>query len=328
MRNLFIVFFLFTYLTTFSQVSDFESINFEIADNTAKLHEGNSLDNLPILSYELTHNLTTDVEKFRSIFYWVCHNINGDDTQDTKVTNKRKKLFNDSIAYKNWNNQHKEKFFKRLFKQKKTVCTGYAYLIKELCFFAKIECKMIDGYGRNIEANVESLDLINHTWNEVKLNNKWYLCDATWASGYSDEKGNFIKEFNEGYFLASPDIFYKNHILINQFDFYQNNKKLPPLVYGEALKYDINPIYPKELSFSKTKNEEFNLEFTSNNNLNLDLIYVAYQLRAKEIKIPVLELNKNEKNYKIKLKFNSKGKYDIHIKYKNEYIYTYIVTIN
>lgn len=82
-----------------AQVSDFKSIDFTRADNIAKLNEGDPLDNLTLLAYKLTNKLPTQIEKFRAIYIWVCHNIKGDKRQFTLVNKNRKKLKNDSISF-------------------------------------------------------------------------------------------------------------------------------------------------------------------------------------------------------------------------------------
>ncbi|HIC30687.1 MAG TPA: hypothetical protein EYO76_02100, partial [Flavobacteriaceae bacterium] len=129
----------------FAQVKDFKSTDFTIADNVAKLNHGKELDNLPLLAHELTYKLDSDVEKFRAIYTWVCSNIKGDLSVSDKVLYKRKKHKNDSLSYTQWNNNYLKKALKKLFKHKKTMCTGYAYLIKQLCFLANIKCEIIDG---------------------------------------------------------------------------------------------------------------------------------------------------------------------------------------
>lgn len=212
MKRLFIILFIFLSSITNAQVSDFKDIDFAKADNVAKLNQGHSLQNLPILAHTLTKNLSTDVEKFRAIYVWVSNNISGDSNVESKIFRKRNKFKTDSIGYVNWNNQYQKTAFKKLLKQKRTMCTGYAYLIKELSFLANIECVIVDGYGRSVFSNVESLDMANHSWNAVKLNNKWYLCDATWSSGYFLDHV-FIKDYNDGYFLADPVLFAKTIIL-------------------------------------------------------------------------------------------------------------------
>ena len=56
-----------------AQQSDFNTINFEKADAVANKYKGESLESLPILSYNLTNTLATDVEKFRAISYLKIH---------------------------------------------------------------------------------------------------------------------------------------------------------------------------------------------------------------------------------------------------------------
>jgi len=76
---------IFTFkFSLYAQVSDFESIDFTRADNRARLYQGEPLDNLPVLAYKLTNTLPTQVEKFRAIFFWVCHNIKADHAQHSK----------------------------------------------------------------------------------------------------------------------------------------------------------------------------------------------------------------------------------------------------
>ena len=194
-----------------AQISDFKDVDFTKANNTAKRNHGRSLKNLPLLVHHLTSNLDTDVEKFRSIYLWVCQNIDGDASQHKKVYKQRKKLSGDNDRYLEWNNDFKIEAFEILKKRKKTMCTGYAYLIKELCFIADIKCEIIDGYGRSFDRNVEALEMVNHSWNAVKLDNRWYLCDPTWSSGFMVNGDLFVRNYNNGYFLTEPELFAKSN---------------------------------------------------------------------------------------------------------------------
>lgn len=315
-----------------AQVSDFKNIDFTIADNTAMLHEGKGLENLPLLAYHLTHKLPTDVEKFRAIYTWVCQNIKGDARQDSKVTKQRKKLKNDSVAYLKWNDTYKKIAFATLLKNKKTMCTGYAYLIKELCFIANIECKIINGYGRSTEGNIKELELVNHSWNAVKLDNKWYLCDATWSSGYMMNYSRFVQDYNDGYFLTDPVLFAKNH--------YPSQKKwlldttliaseftASPLVYGETFTHKIIPITPKEMESTYEVNEEIRFRFKTLKTINSNKIALIQYSGMLEKAFPIYDL-KNENGY---LSFTSqitqKGDYDVHLKMADDIIATYTISI-
>ena len=49
--------------------------------------------------------------------------------------------------------------------------------------FANIECVIIDGYGKTAQNPIDTHSTPNHSWNAVKLNGDWFLCDATWSAG-------------------------------------------------------------------------------------------------------------------------------------------------
>ncbi len=327
----FILFLVFN--STIAQVSDFKSIDFTIANNTAKLNAGSSLDNLPLLAHNLTNKLDTDAEKFRAIYLWVCNNIKGDATQHNKISKKRKQFQNDSIQYMQWNNQYKKTVFKKLFKNKKTMCTGYAYLIKELCFLANIDCKIINGYGRSTRANIERLELANHSWNAVKINNKWYLCDATWSSGYMSNESTFVHAYNDGYFLTDPVLFAKNHYpidtkwLLNE-TLTASNFTIAPIVYSKTFKHKILPVSPKELNVITNKNEAVTFSFKSLKTVANDNVSLILFSGINVIPFNIYDL-KNENNlvsFKTKFKYN--GFYDVHLKIGKDIVATYTIEVN
>ncbi|KAG1657647.1 Kyphoscoliosis peptidase [Nymphon striatum] len=169
--------------TTKRNRADFSTIDFAKADSVAFIHKGESLENLPVLTHNLTANLTTDAEKFRAIYTWVCTNIENDYGSFLKTSSKRKKFAEDRDAFLEWNNSFTPKVFEKLVNEKKTACTGYAYLISELANLANLKCKIVNGYGRTATLRLDENSIPNHSWNAVELNNKWYLCDATWSAG-------------------------------------------------------------------------------------------------------------------------------------------------
>jgi hypothetical protein len=332
MKNAFFFFLIFIINSSNAQVSDFKTIDFTLADNIAKLNEGSSLYNLPLLAHKLTFKLPTEAEKFRAIYTWVCNNITGDSNQHNKVSKKRRKLKNDSIGYIKWNNEYKKIAFKKLLKYKKTMCTGYAYLIKELCFLANIKCKIVNGYGRAVESNIEKLESVNHSWNAVKLNNKWYLCDATWSSGYMINESLFVQDYNDGYFLTDPILFAKNHFPIQKKWFLNDNLIntefiASPIVYGKTFEHKIIPISPKELNTTTKKNEEISFIFKLLKNISTDKISLIqiYGINKKPFKIYNL---KNENGLiMFNYTFTHKGFYDVHLKIENDIVATYTIKV-
>ncbi|MDR1762055.1 MAG: hypothetical protein LBR55_06355 [Bacteroidales bacterium] len=136
--------------------------------------------------YPLTKDLQTDHEKFRVLFRWITDNIAYSYGNRTMDANK-------------------------VVRNKKAVCAGYASLLKEMSNSAGIKCEIIEGCAKTRVYDIgRKQKKSNHAWNAVNLYGKWYLVDATWASGYYD-KGKFLKVFKEQHYLTSPKILIKSH---------------------------------------------------------------------------------------------------------------------
>jgi transglutaminase/protease-like cytokinesis protein 3 len=332
MKNSFLFISFFALNSAIAQISDFKEIDFTVADNMAKLYEGSSLDNLALLAHNLTFKLPTDVEKFRAIYTWVCNNIDGDPKQDNEVIEKREAYKNDSIAFLKWNNEYKKIAFEKLFNQKKTMCTGYAYLIKELCFMANLESVIVDGYGRTTTTNVENLELANHSWNAVKLNNKWYLVDPTWSSGYFDDYNLFVNDYNDGYFLTDPILFAKSHYPLDK-KWLLNDALInttfssSPMVYGETYKHKIFPISPSEMHVSSTRNAEIEFSFKSSKKIDLDKVTMMQYKGVKEKPFKIYDLKNEDGLITFKYKFKYKKHYDVHLKIEDDIVATYTVNV-
>lgn len=327
-----IFFFVFSYHISNAQISDFKSVNFTRADYIAKKNKGMGLDNLPLLAHNLTSKLPTEVEKFRAIYIWVCQNIKADINQQNKIFRKHKKFKDDSIGYIKWNNSYLKTTFKRLLKDKKTMCTGYAYLIKELSFLSNIECEIINGYGRSVASNIDELELANHSWNAVKLNNKWYLCDPTWSSGYTINS-TFIKDYNDGYFLTDPTLFSKSHYPIEKKWLLNNttstsNFVSSPLIYGETYEHKIIPISPSEMNIKAIKSHEINFSFKSLKDISEDSISLIKFIGTKEHPLEIYNLKNENGTITFQCKFKRKGYYDIHLKIKNDVVATYVIKVS
>lgn len=325
---------IFLVLTTYSysQISDFNAINFKKADNIAKLNYGNSLENLPVLAYNLTSKLNTDVEKFRAIYFWVSNNITIDANLSDKVLSKRKRFKNDSLNFLKWNDIFQKTIFKKLLKHKRTMCTGYAYLIKELCFFANIQCKIINGYARTASTNTKKLELANHSWNAVKLNNKWYLSDATWSSGYVDN-GKFIKNYNNGYFLTDPVLFSKNHYPLKKkwlldTKLISSSFKVIPIVYSETFKHKVIPVFPEKMYINVYKNDAIKFSLKTLKPINDKKISLIQFIGDKESYFNINNLRIIDNKISFTTTLKHKGFYDIHLKIDNDIVASYTFKVS
>lgn len=168
-------------------------------------------DSPEALSFRLTAPYTTELEKVRSIFYWITDNISYNTLrfQRPHVT-----YFDDGFESMRDNDSVLQPLDDRVaevvLKRRYALCDGYARLFKSLCDHAGIQAVVIAGYARtNFGSNQFRC---NHKWNAVMIDSNWYLLDATWASGYLSFSGNtFTKSYNDNYFLASPKSFINDH---------------------------------------------------------------------------------------------------------------------
>ena len=327
-------FFFFFNLTTKAQQSDFNTINFIKADAVANQYKGENLKSLPILSYNLTNTLTTDIEKFRAIYRWVCANIENDYNAYIKNKKVRKRLAKDSLKLATWNVDFTKQSFKKLLKEQKTVCTGYAYLIKELANLADIKCEIINGYGRTTDVNIGELSIPNHSWNAVQLNTKWYLCDATWSSGIYDLNNyKFEFDYNNGYFLTDPNLFVKNHYPVDT-KWLLTDKIIPinnflngPIVYATTFKEGIIPIVPVTLHLDAKQKQEIIFSLKELTRIDVNDITVEISSGTNKKWVDPIVTRNSEGLIEVKHTFDNRGSYDFHIKLREEYLVTYTVKV-
>ncbi|MBL7871159.1 MAG: hypothetical protein JNM78_06075 [Cyclobacteriaceae bacterium] len=215
MKRFWFILFVFYCFSVRGQVSDFRTTNFHDADSIADRYAAHSLIDIKTLSDKLTSSLPTDQEKFRAIYKWVCSNIEAD--YELLILNKKNRstLKGEELTY--WNKTFNKMVFETLLQERKTICTGYAYLVRELAFHAGLTCVVVNGYAKPTGIDRSVLGTVNHSWNVIQLNGKSYVCDATWSSGiFSVSAGKFLKKYNNQYFLMEPTLFYKSHYTPDQ----------------------------------------------------------------------------------------------------------------
>lgn len=182
-------------LVSFSSVNVREDVNVNSPDS---------------LSHLLTEPYTTELEKVRSIFFWITDHI----SYNTIRYQPRVAYADDDVE----SDYDADTVFKSLdervaritLKRRYALCDGYARLFKSLCDHAGITSEVITGYARTNFGNNQFR--CNHKWNAVMIDSNWYLLDATWASGYLSFSGeNFIRDYNANYFLTPPKYFVQDH---------------------------------------------------------------------------------------------------------------------
>ncbi len=320
---------------SYGQQSNFSEIDFKKADSVAQSYKGASLDNLPLLVYDLTGGFTTDVEKFRALYTWVCTNIENDYGAYIRTSNKRKKLSKDREGFLEWNQSFTPKVFEKLLATKKTACTGYAYLIKEMANLSGLQCKIIDGYGRTATLSLNKDSNANHSWNAILLQNKWYLCDATWSAGLivvEEDGPRFKSQYLDGYFLADPKLFIKNHYPLD--GTWALLESIPsfsqfiegPVVYKEAFSAKIIPTAPHQMQLEIVKNKLVTFEMNAPSLVTKEQLSLLLVHNGATKKIQP-EITINNKTYTLKHRFEKVGSFDVHLRYKDAIVATYVVKV-
>ena len=103
------------------------------------------------------------------------------------------------------------------FLYNKGVCSSYANTFQILCNKLGYECYSVRGSSIDINGTIDKTDNYDfgsdHMWNIIKIGNKWYWVDPTWADAnavdsYGNDKMQYI---NYSYFLVPDEIFFIDH---------------------------------------------------------------------------------------------------------------------
>lgn len=319
--------------TLYAQISDFAQTDFKKADSLADAYPQYSLKDLKGLSDKLTLPLSTEEEKFRAIYKWICNNIENDYGLYLKNEHKRKTIKN-AEDLKVWNEKFTARVFQELLNKQKTVCTGYAYLLRELSYHAGLSAVIINGYGRTTAANIRGSGSINHSWNGVRIRGKWYLCDATWSAGAMDTKAMvYIKKFDVSYFLADPRLFVRNHYPSDSSWMLLKDKPTlkeflyRPVIYSSIYKFSITQLLPATFDVVAVKDETVSFEFTSDSDNTISDVKLYVTGRGAPVSVPSKPCRGPDSMYRIGYTFATKGTYVVHVLLDNSVAWTYSVLV-
>jgi transglutaminase/protease-like cytokinesis protein 3 len=172
--------------------------------NLTDMHDADDLTDT------LTSIFNTDSDKVRAIYFWVTQYISYD---LKRCENNMDIILEHDHDIDKDGNLEKNRMIKQTLRRKRGVCQDYADLFAYMCNYANIKCEVITGLGVSA-AQGWALALMgngsNHAWNAVLMDNKWYLIDPTWASGYF-MGDRFKRRRDDYYYLTPPAELIKNH---------------------------------------------------------------------------------------------------------------------
>ena len=177
-------------------------------------HIDNKIGSIPAANTEtLAKRLaalgTTDREKVRAIFRWITENI------EYNVRPIGRKKNTPALFYEEPDDSSaplpplNERVAAKVLYKGVAFCEGYSRLFKALCDHAGIKAEIIYGYARTNSNNRRFG--VNHTWNAVYFDSVWHLLDVTWASGVVTFANEYIRQYNDFYFLTPPEQFIYDH---------------------------------------------------------------------------------------------------------------------
>lgn len=333
MKYFLIIGFIFSLFGLSAQSLDFLDTDFSRADSIALSNSNLKLTNPEKLSEILTKDLNSELEKFRVIFRWITNNISYDTRMYALLKRKENKLKYDRKKLLEWRKKFKKKIYKRTLRRKIAICEGYSRVLETMCRHVGISCETISGYPRNENSRI-GLGKPDHAWNAVKINNKWYLADATWASGYVNSSGHyFTRRFNKIYFLTDPSYFIADHYPIDKSWILLLNKPslneflCSPIKLEGFYKKKLVHFSPKEGIIKINRDSTFSFSFTSNaskiSTVSTELISKSVEYSNNHYQLS----QSNEGYYVFKHKFVEKGsfKFYIYIDSKATFVYDVLV---
>lgn len=188
------------------------SQDYKAVDNLTGTYPG-SFTKPEMLAALINKDFSTPQDKARAIYSWIAKNVK----YDLEILKSNGSGI--AFSYKNEAERiAKEKKFKSdislvAIRDNKAICHGYAALYETLCNLTGIECLTVTGSLKAYPGQIGTLPKINdHAWNVVKINGSWKFIDTTLASGSLEgNNGEFVADYNEGFFFTSPELFFLNH---------------------------------------------------------------------------------------------------------------------
>ncbi|PSG90069.1 transglutaminase domain-containing protein [Aurantibacter aestuarii] len=185
--HLVILLFLGTTIYGFSQIKARPGVNYEHEFDYShkKLYK-----DIHHLALKITAQESTKEHKVKAIYLWLVKHIAYD--YELRSNRSLQKAFYIS----------EEHVVEKVLERKKALCGGVAFLFERLCFAIGVEAETVHGYTDATKDFTKP----NHSWNVVKLYNKWNVLDITWSQNESN-----LNQPDLYWYQTEPKEFVKTH---------------------------------------------------------------------------------------------------------------------
>ena len=227
-----------------------------------------SFSNPEKLAKKINEDFDSELLKARAIYTWIASNIRYDVNEYFSKQKVYKFTYSTEEERKAIEKQLADDLARETLKKKKGVCAGYSNLFNRMCELTGLESEVIAGTSKTFPGNIgEEPGRNDHAWNAVKIDNEWYLVDATWGAGSVEyQKRKFMPKFRSIYFMTPPEKFFMNHFPENPdwllVDKDESEFSRLPLYYPQYLETDLTIIKPGNgiISTKPGKEIEFNFQ--------------------------------------------------------------------
>ena len=163
---------------------------YDAIDKTMDAIPGQNENTTESIANYISRNFITQDDKIRAAFYWTASNI----SYDSKAINLIK-------IYT------KEEKINSALKTRKGVCMHYSEVFNDIVTKMGMKSYVIDGYTKQSG----EIARLSHAWTACMIDEKWYLVDVTWGSGYIKDNV-YYKKLNNIYYKSSATAFLKTHM--------------------------------------------------------------------------------------------------------------------
>jgi len=140
----------------------------------------------------LQTNFPDDLQRVKALYCWLATRVVYD------VEMARRPVIVESL----------DEVVRVTLSSRKGVCQHYAETFTAVCRAMEIPAFTVHGYTR-IDGKILSNQ--GHAWNVAKIGETWYLFDASWGSGFVEDR-LFRKAFSWEYYMIQPDSLIRTHI--------------------------------------------------------------------------------------------------------------------
>ena len=269
----------FLFFGSFFSILSFGQTNIEYASIDKKIAAipSNLTTSTDGIAAYIKANFTSENDKIRAIFFWTASNISYDVKNAFSL---------------NPNKTASEKIEKAL-KTKKGVCIHYAEVFNAIANKVGIKSLIIEGYTKQ-NGKISALP---HAWCAANIDNKCYVFDPTWGSGYLSN-GQFSKKINNYYFKSEPSKIISSHIAfdylwqflnypISNLEFYDGKVQV-----DKSKKYfDFDAELKRQDSLSDMERVSESIKRIEANGIKNKMIYDYLTSKRKELEIHNQNMN-------------------------------------